>query len=60
MNDSLRQWLARALELRRRLADKPHDPQLLLQADELAVEGRKLGLQTRPGKDLDLGWVRRP
>jgi len=59
LNESLRQWLARALELRRKLADRPHDPELLAQADALAVEGRKLGLQTKHGRDIDLGWTRR-
>ena len=60
MNDSLRQWLARAAELRRKLADKPNDAELLAQADALAQEGRRLGLTTKHGRDIDLGWVRRP
>ena len=55
-----KEWLARAAELRRKLADRPNDAELLAQADALAVEGRRIGLQTRPGRDLDLGWVRRP
>ena len=60
MNEAKRQWLSRALDLRRRLAERPHDVDLLAEADELAREGRRLGLKTKDGKTIDLGWARRP
>jgi len=59
LNDQHRQWLSRAHELRRQLAEKPTDVDLLAAAEALAREGRQLGLAVRPSRDIDLGWTRR-
>jgi len=59
LNEQQRQWLSEALALRRRLSERPNDADLLARAESLAKAGRQLGLTTKDGKDIDIGWARR-
>jgi hypothetical protein len=42
-----KQWRVEAMELRRQLADKPTDSDLIARANELAREGHRLGVFRR-------------